>query len=80
MTVGRRCPQRERPEPDLPLDPCPTAALPGSPEKVEVLLRRFVLGYSLFHPLDAPLSEDNARPPFPGEVGGATISREEDFS
>jgi hypothetical protein len=34
-------------------DPTPTTALPGTPEKVEVLIRRARLGYHLFHPLDA---------------------------
>jgi hypothetical protein len=40
--------------------PCePTDALPGTPEKFEVLCRRAAAGQALFHPLDArrPLNE-----------------------
>jgi hypothetical protein len=35
------------------LPPAPTAALPGSEEKIRVLTARFRLGVSLWHPLDA---------------------------
>jgi hypothetical protein len=37
------------------LPPCPTHALPGTPEKVAVLQERALLGVSLWHPLDATL-------------------------
>jgi hypothetical protein len=36
-----------------PLPPCPTGALPGTPEKVAVLEERAHQGVSLWHPLDA---------------------------
>ena len=35
------------------LPPCPTRALPGTPEKVAVLEERARQGVSLWHPLDA---------------------------
>ena len=35
--------------------PCPTNALPGTPEKVAILQERARLGLSLWHPLDATL-------------------------
>jgi hypothetical protein len=35
--------------------PLPTAALPGTPDKVAVLEERARLGVSLWHPLDATL-------------------------
>ena len=35
--------------------PEPTAALPGSPEKIDVLTARAAAGQQLWHPLDAPL-------------------------
>ena len=35
--------------------PCPTGALPGTPEKVAVLQERARQGLSLWHPLDATL-------------------------
>jgi hypothetical protein len=34
----------------------PTAALPGTPEKVEVLAQRARLRQSLWHPADAPMT------------------------
>lgn len=37
----------------------PTKALPGTPEKVQVLIRRAELGLILFHPLDARTNEDD---------------------
>jgi len=37
------------------LPPCPTNALPGTPEKVAVLQERARMGVSLWHPLDATL-------------------------
>ena len=37
------------------LPPCPTSALPGTPEKVAVLQERARQGLSLWHPLDATL-------------------------
>lgn len=46
-------------DPGLP--PTPTAALPGSPEKVEVLAQRARLRQSLWHPQDAPVCRE-ARP------------------
>src|SRR5215218_7689335 len=39
----------------------PTRALPGTPEKVAVLMERARLGQALWHPQDATL--DNALPP-----------------
>jgi hypothetical protein len=39
-------------QPKLP--PTPTTALPGTPEKVAVLMERARLGLALWHPLDAP--------------------------
>lgn len=38
-----------------PLPPEPTKAVPGSKEKVEVLRRRYLDGYSLWHPDDAKI-------------------------
>jgi len=38
---------------DLP--PAPTAAPPGSEEKVRILVQRARLGVALWHPLDAKL-------------------------
>ncbi len=40
-----------------PLPPNPTTALPGTPEKVLVLVERAKAGQSLFHPLDAKHEE-----------------------
>jgi hypothetical protein len=37
------------------LPPVPTDALPGTPEKVDIMAERARLGVSLWHPLDAPL-------------------------
>ena len=42
---------------DVPL-PSPTAAAPGTPEKVEALARRAERGETLFHPRDACVIED----------------------
>lgn len=36
-----------------PLPPFPTAALPGSPEKVDLLCQRAQMRQELFHPADA---------------------------
>jgi hypothetical protein len=36
-----------------PLPPLPTAALPGSAEKVMVMQQRYADGYHLHHPFDA---------------------------
>jgi hypothetical protein len=44
--VGNFCGQ-------APLPPCPTAALPGSPEKLAVLAERARLKLALWHPDDA---------------------------
>jgi hypothetical protein len=38
-----------------PLPSSPTAALPGSPEKIAVLEQRALLGQQLFHPDDVTL-------------------------
>ena len=38
---------------DKPLPPFPTAALPGTPEKVAILEERARRGFALWHPLDA---------------------------
>lgn len=37
----------------LPLPPAPTAAAPGTPEKVAVMGQRARDGFALFHPADA---------------------------
>jgi hypothetical protein len=37
------------------LPPFPTAALPGTPEKIAVLTQRASQGLELWHPKDAPL-------------------------
>src|SRR5437773_11470261 len=39
----------------------PTAALPGTPEKVAVLMERARLGLSLWHPLDAPMDRESRK-------------------
>jgi hypothetical protein len=39
----------------------PTAALPGTPEKVAVLIERARLGLSLWHPQDAPMDRESRR-------------------
>ena len=39
----------------------PTAAAPGSPEKVAVLEERARLGLSLWHPLDAPMDVESRK-------------------
>lgn len=38
--------------------PSPTAALPGTPDKIEVLAARAAAGVALFHPGDAPYQVD----------------------
>lgn len=38
--------------------PCPTNARPGTAEKIRVLASRLEQGYTLWHPLDAPLDTD----------------------
>lgn len=47
-----------------PLPPCPTTALPGTPEKVAVLAERARLRQNLWHPDDAtaedPAADDDA--------------------
>jgi hypothetical protein len=42
------------------LPSCPTAALPGTQEKVAVLEERALLGVSLWHPLDATIETSPA--------------------
>ena len=54
------CLSRSREERQLRLDAEPTDALPGSPEKVEVLCRRARLGLRLWHPRDAKDNDDAA--------------------
>jgi hypothetical protein len=49
---GHACANAERPRP-----PEPTAALPGTEEKVAVLESRLAAGYALFHPDDGPDTE-----------------------
>jgi hypothetical protein len=39
----------------------PTSALPGSPEKVDVLCERARLGLSLWHPHDAPMDSESRK-------------------
>jgi hypothetical protein len=41
------------------LPPCPTDALPGTPEKVAVLMERARLGVSLWHPDDTPMDVES---------------------
>jgi hypothetical protein len=48
----------------------PTSALPGTPEKVAVLMERARQGVSLWHPLDATL--ENA--PVAAELCGAEVA------
>ncbi len=43
----------------VPLPPFPTAAMPGTPEKVAVLEERARMRVSLWHPLDAPVLVEN---------------------
>jgi len=43
----------------------PTTALPGTEEKVRVLMERARLGQSLFHPLDARIGDAATRPALP---------------
>ncbi len=43
----------------------PTDALPGTEEKVRVLMERARLGLSLFHPLDARIGDAATRPALP---------------
>ncbi|HZT79292.1 MAG TPA: hypothetical protein VFA26_03670 [Gemmataceae bacterium] len=44
-----------------PLPPAPTAALPGSPEKVAILEERARLRLSLWHPADAPMDAESRK-------------------
>jgi hypothetical protein len=44
------------------LPSAPTSALPGTPEKVAVLMERARLKQSLWHPLDATLSSPAPQP------------------
>ena len=39
----------------------PTEALPGTPEKVAVLIERARLGLSLWHPQDAPMDRESRK-------------------
>jgi hypothetical protein len=39
----------------------PTTALPGTPEKVEVLIQRARLRQSLWHPADAPMDVESRK-------------------
>jgi hypothetical protein len=41
--------------------PEPTAATPGSAEKVAILAERARLGLSLWHPLDAPMDRESRK-------------------
>jgi hypothetical protein len=41
------------------LPPLPTAALPGTPEKVAVLIERARLRQGLWHPADAPMDVES---------------------
>lgn len=55
-----------------PLPLFPTNELPGTPEKVAVMLERAKAGYAIFHPHDAKRPESDApcediRPPDPAE-------------
>src|SRR5437867_9723756 len=43
------------------LAPAPTEALPGTPEKVAVLIERARLGLSLWHPKDAPMDRESRK-------------------
>jgi hypothetical protein len=43
------------------LDEQPTAAPPGSPEKVAVLIERARRGISLWHPADAPMDIESRK-------------------
>ena len=43
----------------LELPPEPTAALPGSPEKVAILEKRARLHQALWHPSDAPMDRES---------------------
>src|SRR5688572_15172535 len=66
----------------------PTSALPGSEEKVRVLMERARLGLSLFHPLDATIGDAATRPalppvdadpePVPASVLAAVLSEDVD--
>jgi len=47
---GSSC--RNDSEPELPFDPLATDAMPGSQEKIEVMVDRAKLGYSIFSPSD----------------------------
>jgi hypothetical protein len=46
-------------EPRLPATP--TSAVPGSPEKVAILIERARLGQALWHPLDAPMDAESKK-------------------
>lgn len=53
------------------LAPRPTAALPGTPEKIAVMAERAANGYAVFHPLDSRWGElgNDRRPPPPHKSG-----------
>ena len=44
---------------DMPVPTEPTAAAPGSPEKVAILEDRARRGLALWHPLDAPMDTES---------------------
>jgi hypothetical protein len=44
------------------LPPQPTAALPGTPEKLAILCERARLRQALWHPQDAPMDPELCRP------------------
>lgn len=68
--------------PDPPLDDCPTDALPGTPEREQVMASRAERGRSIFHPGDARLPDSVGFAPAPwsnGEVlRGALLQRDGD--
>jgi len=52
-----------------PLPPYPTAAVPGTPEKIAVLMQRAARGLELWHPDDATLRRPMRRRFRLGRVG-----------
>lgn len=48
--IGSKC--RNDSEPELPFDPLSTDAIPGSPEKIEIMADRVKWGYTPFSPHD----------------------------
>lgn len=59
-------------EPAAPLAKQPTAALPGTPEKIEVMAERMARGEQVIHPDDAKLPDEVA---FMPEIVGPDIIR-----